>query len=70
MATDHSAVVCPPSEDGGRRVRIGSRFVGIAHSITDVVAFMQQVGLRGWDETDVDRTELIEWRGGGPDAWR
>jgi hypothetical protein len=70
MATDHPAVVYPPSEDGGRRVRIGGRFVGIAYSVTDVVAFMQEAGLQGWDEMDVVRTELIEWRGGEPDAWR
>ncbi|CAM5272237.1 hypothetical protein SGLAM104S_02687 [Streptomyces glaucescens] len=44
--------VALPRALAGRRVRIGSRFVGIAHSITDVVAFTQQVGLRGWDETD------------------
>ncbi|MFE2700984.1 hypothetical protein ACFXI6_12230 [Streptomyces mirabilis] len=69
MASDRSVVIYPPAEDGGRRVRIGDHFVGMAYGVLDVAAFMQEAGLQDWDEMDVVRSGLIEWRGGGPDAW-
>lgn len=70
MASVMSVTVYPPTEDGGRRVRIGEQFVGIAYGVTDIAAFVQEAGLQGWDEMDVVRSALIEWRGGGPDVWR
>ncbi|MFE1443530.1 hypothetical protein [Streptomyces sp. NPDC058739] len=70
MATEHPVAVYPPSGDGGRRVRINGRFVGIAYGVLDVAAFVQEAGLQDWDEMDVVRSELIEWRGGGPDDWK
>ncbi|MFF5494257.1 hypothetical protein [Streptomyces aquilus] len=69
MATDHPVVIYPPAEDGGRRVRIGGHFVGIAYGLLDVVAFVQEAGLQEWDEMDVVQSSLIEWRGAGPDGW-
>lgn len=69
MVSEHPVVVYPPTEDGGRRVRIGSHFVGIAYSLLDVTAFAQEAGLQDWDEMDVVRSPLIEWRGGGPEEW-
>jgi hypothetical protein len=30
---------------------------------------MQEAGLQEFDEMDVVRSGLIEWRGGGPDIW-
>jgi hypothetical protein len=69
MASDTPVVVYPPSEDGGRRVRIDDHFVGIAYGVMDIAAFVQEAGLQDWDEMDVVRSALIEWRGGGPDAW-
>lgn len=69
MASDRPVIVYPPGEDGGRRVRIGGRFVGLAYRATDIAAFVQEAGLQGWDDMDVVRSELIEWRGGGPDVW-
>ncbi|MER6345033.1 hypothetical protein ACWC10_06350 [Streptomyces sp. NPDC001595] len=69
MATDRPVTVYPPSDDGGRRIRLNGRFVGIAYSVLDVTAFMQEAGLQDWDEMDVVRSALIEWRGGGPEAW-
>jgi hypothetical protein len=70
MATDQPVVVYPPAEDGGRRVRIGDHFVGIAYRPLDIAAFVQEAGLHDWDEMDVARSALIEWRGGGPDHWQ
>ncbi|WP_329343381.1 hypothetical protein OG866_43100 [Streptomyces sp. NBC_00663] len=69
MATDHPVVIYPPAVDGGRRVRIDGQFVGIAYGLLDVVAFLQEAGLQGWDEMDVVQSSLIEWRAGGPDVW-
>lgn len=69
MASDHPVVVYPPDEDGGRRVRVDGQISGRAYSTRDVAAFMQVAGLQDFDEMDVVRSALIEWRGGGPDVW-
>ncbi|WTF00847.1 hypothetical protein OHB14_57895 [Streptomyces sp. NBC_01613] len=63
-----SAVVLPPSEDGGRSVTIQGERVGTAYSLFDVLEFLHQVGLPAEDRA-VDDPELIEWRGGGPYDW-
>ncbi|TLQ45777.1 hypothetical protein [Streptomyces marianii] len=62
-------IVYPPSPTGGRRVRVGGEILGLAHSLGDVVEFLRRAGLEGLDEDDVARSELIEWRGGGPGVW-
>jgi hypothetical protein len=69
MASTTPVVIYPPDEDGGRRVRIDCAIVGRAFSVQDVARFMQEAGLQEFDEMDVVRSALIEWRGGGPDAW-
>ncbi|MER5467204.1 hypothetical protein [Streptomyces sp. NPDC002685] len=69
MASVMPVIVYPPDEDGGRRVRADGVILGRAISVRDVVVFLQEAGLQGWDEMDVVRSELIEWRGGGPDVW-
>lgn len=33
------------------------------------VESLRRAGLEGLDEYDVVRSEIIEWRGGGPDVW-
>ncbi|CCK32540.1 hypothetical protein BN159_8162 [Streptomyces davaonensis JCM 4913] len=69
MVTDQPVAVLPPAADGGRRVRIGGRYVGIAYGLLDVAAFVQEAGLQDWDEMDVVQSSLIDWQGGGPEAW-
>lgn len=69
MATDRPVIVYPPDEQGGRRVRVDGSILGLAYSVQDVAAFMQEAGLQSFDEMDVVRSGLIEWRGGGPDVW-
>ncbi|MFF8485190.1 hypothetical protein [Streptomyces antibioticus] len=69
MSSARPVVVYPPDEDGGRRVRIDGIISGRAFSVRDVAAFMQVAGRQEFDEMDVVRTDLIEWRGGGPDQW-
>lgn len=48
---------CP----GVRGLRLPRTLVSMSRS--------QEAGLQGWDEMDVVRSALIEWRGGGPEAW-
>ncbi|MES4886184.1 hypothetical protein ABVB69_37710 [Streptomyces sp. NPDC000349] len=66
MNRTRPVVIYPPADDGGRRVRINDHFVGIAYTPTDIAAFIQEAGLQSFDAVDVVRSQLIEWRGGGP----
>ncbi|MFB6771129.1 hypothetical protein [Streptomyces sp. NPDC056337] len=69
MASDRPVIVYPPDEASGRRVRVDGTILGRAFSTQDVARFMQEAGLHDFDEMDVVRSSLIDWRGGGPDAW-
>lgn len=69
MSSALPVVIYPPDEDGGRRVRVDGEILGRAFGVQDIARFMQEAGLQGWDEMDVVRSGLIDWRGGGPDAW-
>ncbi|OXS31203.1 hypothetical protein [Streptomyces sp. XY006] len=69
MASATPVTIYPPDEDGGRRVRIDGAIVGRAFSVRNVARFMQEAGLQEFDEMDVVRTRLIEWRGGAPEDW-
>ncbi|MEV5677283.1 hypothetical protein [Streptomyces sp. NPDC052179] len=62
-------IVSPPSPSGGRRVRIDGTILGLAHNLRDVVEFLRRAGLEGLDEVEVAQSPMVEWRGGGPDAW-
>ena len=69
MADEHPVIVYPPDEQGGRRVRVDGTILGRAYSVRDIAAFMQEAGLQEFDEMDVVRSLLIQWRGGGPEVW-
>lgn len=63
-------IVYPPSPTGGgRRVRIDGEILGLAQSTRDIAEFLRRAGLDDIDETDVETSTLIDWRGGGPDVW-
>lgn len=62
-------IVYPPDEDGGRRVRVDGVILGRALGIRDLVEFLRRAGLADWDQLDATTSDLIEWRGGGPEAW-
>ncbi|MFG2404218.1 hypothetical protein ACGFR8_07740 [Streptomyces brevispora] len=62
-------VVDPPSSIGGRRVRVDGTILGLAYGVGDVVEFLRRAGLEDVDDAVVEGSELIEWRGGGPDVW-
>ncbi|MGW1041760.1 hypothetical protein [Streptomyces sp. NPDC002547] len=69
-------IVYPLLEAGGRLVRMDGHLVGTAYSLHDLSVFLCHAGFEGW--TDVDpmaedvvesSADLIDWRGGGPEAW-
>lgn len=62
-------IVYPPLPTGGRRVRIDGEILGLAHGLRDVAEFLRRAGLDDVEETDVETSALIEWRGGGPEMW-
>ncbi|GAA3290556.1 hypothetical protein [Streptomyces cinereospinus] len=70
MSRAQPIVIYPPGGDGGRRVRADDRFLGMAYGLLDVVEFLRLAGLEDVDDDWVRQSALIEWRGGGPDAWR
>ncbi|MFJ4276121.1 hypothetical protein ACIP29_36895 [Streptomyces coelicoflavus] len=59
-------VVGRPSPSGGRRVRVDGEILGLAYELRDVAEFLRRAGL---EDVDVSASELIEWRGGGPEVW-
>ncbi|WP_217255013.1 hypothetical protein [Streptomyces sp. AC602_WCS936] len=69
MTTATPVIVYPPDEEGGRRVRVDGEVLGRAYGVRDVARFLQEAGLQDWDEMDVVRSAMVEWRGGGPDVW-
>lgn len=69
MATDRPVIVYPPDETGGRRVRVDGTILGLAYRVQDIAALLQTAGLQEWDEMDVVRSALIDWRGSGPNVW-
>ncbi|MEW2132973.1 hypothetical protein [Streptomyces sp. NPDC005435] len=69
MAAMPPVVVYPPAEDGGRRVRVGDRFVGMAYTLLDVAEFLRRAGMEDVEASDVASGPWVEWRGGGPEAW-
>ncbi|OKH91519.1 hypothetical protein [Streptomyces uncialis] len=62
-------VVYPPSATGGRRVRAGDEILGLAYSLRDLTEFLRRAGLEDISPDEVAASTMIEWRGGGPDAW-
>ncbi|MGW2708668.1 hypothetical protein ACWC4J_06700 [Streptomyces sp. NPDC001356] len=69
MSAQRPVTVYPPSPTGGRRVRVDGEILGLAYSLVDVAEFLRRAGLDGIEPEDVVRSELIEWRGGGPLVW-
>jgi hypothetical protein len=70
MLGELNVMVYPPSPtDGSRQVRVNGELLGTAHSLGELTVFLRDAGLEGCDEIDVADSELIEWYGGGPEAW-
>ncbi|MDT0465344.1 hypothetical protein [Streptomyces gibsoniae] len=58
MIEKPAIVVYPPAEDGGRRVRVGARFVGMAYSLLDVAEFLEEAGRGGCFQGKPIRVDL------------
>jgi len=58
----------PTVPDGGRAMSLQGRAVGVAHGVQDVILLMRRHGVE-LDREDLDRSPLVEWRGGGSEAW-
>ncbi|WBO68868.1 hypothetical protein [Streptomyces camelliae] len=69
MTETPQVVIYPPADDGGRRVRVGGRFVGMAYTLLDVVEFLRRAGSEAVEPEDVASAACVEWRGTGPDVW-
>lgn len=69
MTSVKPVVVYPPAADGGRRVRVGDQFLGIAYRLLDVAEFLRRAGIEDADEAYATASGLIDWRGGGPGTW-
>lgn len=69
MASHRPVIVYPPDEEGGRRVRVDGKILGRAFRPRDIIEFLRRAGLPDWDQIDVAISDLIEWRGGGPEVW-
>ncbi|MBY8889260.1 hypothetical protein K7472_31110 [Streptomyces sp. PTM05] len=63
----HPVVVHPPGPKG-RRVTVDGVQAGYALSRMDVLWMLWEAGYEP-DDIELDDTELVDWRGGGPDAW-
>ncbi|MCM2579280.1 hypothetical protein M1E25_18315 [Streptomyces sp. MTZ3.1] len=68
MAGRPPVVIHPPLPGGGRRVHADGEDLGLAGGPADVLEFLRRAGLDP-DRVSLDDTNLIEWRGGGPDIW-
>ncbi|MER6978717.1 hypothetical protein [Streptomyces carpinensis] len=62
-------VVYPPSETGGRQVRVDGQILGTAYSLPDLAAFLARAGIDDTDAVYVGAPQRVEWRGGGSDVW-
>ncbi|MFG2291996.1 hypothetical protein [Streptomyces sp. NPDC048603] len=61
-------VVHRPDNEGGRRVTADGAGLGVAYGVGDVAEFFRRAEIP-LDEDDIPLTDLIEWRGGGPEVW-
>ncbi|MEV5930103.1 hypothetical protein ACPCSG_23815 [Streptomyces cellulosae] len=66
MSGRRPIVVSQPSPSGGRRVRANGEILGLAYGLRDVEEFLRRAGL---EDVDAATSDLIEWRGGGPEVW-
>ncbi|RPK65614.1 hypothetical protein EES43_07780 [Streptomyces sp. ADI96-02] len=64
-------IVHPPSATGGRRVTVRGQIVGLAHGRGEVASLLRAAGLGPGPQevVELNRPELIEWRGGDLDTW-
>lgn len=57
-------VVHAPTFMEGRAMSLQGRVVGVAHGVQDVILLARRHGVE-LEADELDRTPLVEWRGGG-----
>ncbi|MER6978290.1 hypothetical protein [Streptomyces carpinensis] len=62
-------VIYPPTMAGGRCVRVDGQILGTAYRLMDVAEFLRRAGIEDADAVYLGGSQLIEWRGGGPEVW-
>ncbi|MDT0270602.1 hypothetical protein RM844_30450 [Streptomyces sp. DSM 44915] len=62
-------VVYPPTEGGGRRVRVDGQAIGLARTLSELREFLRRAGMPNAEDVDLSDPALVEWRGGGPTRW-
>lgn len=67
--SDLPVIVYPPSASGGRYVLAHGLIVGVAYSLRDVTELLRSAQVDDMEDEDVEVSMMIEWRGGGPEAW-
>ncbi|MFF7213047.1 hypothetical protein ACFZAU_21305 [Streptomyces sp. NPDC008238] len=69
MTADCRVIVYPPSDTGGRHVRVDGEILGVAYDMRDFLEFLRRAGVNPL-EVSVTDPDLVEWRGAGPSVWR
>jgi hypothetical protein len=72
----YRVIVFPPSNTGGRRVKVDGDMPVRAYSLQDLSVFLERAGIEDWTEVNQmaedlveAASDLIEWCGGEPEAW-
>ncbi|MFF3146384.1 hypothetical protein ACFVRU_32870, partial [Streptomyces sp. NPDC057927] len=68
MSEPLPVIVAPPSDTGGRRVRVHGENLGLAYNLEDLSEFLRRAGL-DVDPVNAAVSPLIDWRGVGPEYW-
>lgn len=63
-------VVHRPSRDGGRRVTVADRILGIAYRDAELAEFLRAAGLDDAEDLIAADSSMIEWRGGAAHEYR
>lgn len=50
-------------------MRVDGEILGLAYGVRDVTEFLRRAGMDGLEDSDVEVSGMIDWRGGGPDVW-
>lgn len=59
----------PTIPEGGRAISVQGRAAGVAHDAQDVILLVRRHGVE-LEREDLDRSPLVEWRGGDSAAWK
>lgn len=62
-------IVYPPTQTGGRRLRVDGEILGVAYGMRDFIKFLRRAGIDP-HKVSVTDPDLVEWRGAGPTVWR